>query len=78
MPRPRKPARSFPGKPVRAHWGTPDPAAVSGSPEAQRAAFRDALTQIRRRVQRFTSLPFESLDPGVLQRLFADIAVEHA
>lgn len=69
---------AFAGKFVRAHWGMPDPAAVSGSAEAQRAAFRDAVIEIRRRVQRFTSLPFDSLDPRALQPLVAEIGVEHA
>ena len=56
----------FPGRPVGAHWSTPDPAAVQGSAEAERRAFQDALAEIRRRVQRFTSLPFDSLDPRAL------------
>jgi arsenate reductase len=53
---------AFPGKAVRAHWSTPDPAAVDGTAETQRRAFQDALAAIRRRVQRFTSLPFDSVD----------------
>lgn len=57
----------FPGRPIRAHWGVADPAAVQGSNEAQRAAFRDALMILRRRIQRFTSLPFESLDKLALR-----------
>ena len=52
----------WPGQPVTAHWGFPDPAAVEGSDEEKRAAFRQALHQIRNRVQLFLSLPLESLD----------------
>jgi arsenate reductase len=52
----------WPGQPVTAHWGFPDPAAVEGSDEEKRAAFKQALHQIRNRVQLFLSLPLESLD----------------
>ena len=52
---------AFPGKYVRAHWGLPDPAAVQGSEEAELRAFLEALSTIRRRIQRFTSLPFASV-----------------
>ena len=64
----------FPGGPVKAHWGVPDPAAVGGGEEAKRAAFREALGLLRRRVQRFTSLPFESVDPRAMQALVREIA----
>jgi arsenate reductase len=52
----------WPGQPVTAHWGFPDPAAVEGSDEEKRAAFALALRQIRMRVQLFLSLPLETLD----------------
>lgn len=52
----------WPGKPVTAHWGFPDPAAVEGSDEQKRAAFTQTLQQIRNRVQMFLSLPLETLD----------------
>ena len=64
----------FPGGPVKAHWGVPDPAAVEGDDDAKRAAFRAALGVLRRRVQRFTSLPFESVDPRAMQALVREIA----
>jgi arsenate reductase (thioredoxin) len=51
----------WPGKPVTAHWGFPDPAAVEGSDEQKRAAFAETLQQIRNRVQMFLSLPLETL-----------------
>jgi arsenate reductase len=52
----------WPGQPVTAHWGFPDPAAVAGTDEEKRAAFALALRQIRNRVQLFLSLPLETLD----------------
>jgi arsenate reductase len=52
----------WPGQPVTAHWGFPDPAAVEGSDEGKRAAFASTLRQIRNRVQLFLSLPLETLD----------------
>ena len=52
----------WPGQPVTAHWGFPDPAAVEGTDEVKREAFRHTLQQIRNRVQLFLSLPLESLD----------------
>jgi arsenate reductase len=52
----------WPGQPVTAHWGFPDPAAVEGTDEVKRAAFASTLRQIRNRVQLFLSLPLETLD----------------
>ena len=52
----------FPGQPVVAHWGMPDPAAVIGTEEQKRRAFRDALLLISRRIDLFTSLPIEKLE----------------
>jgi arsenate reductase len=52
----------WPGKPVTAHWGFPDPAAVDGTEEEKRAAFALALRQIRIHVQQFLSLPLDTLD----------------
>lgn len=52
----------WPGEPVTAHWGFPDPAAVAGGEEEKRAAFALTLRQIRNRVQLFLSLPLETLD----------------
>jgi arsenate reductase len=52
----------WPGQPVTAHWGFPDPAAVEGTDEQKRAAFAQTLRQIRTRVQLFLSLPLETLD----------------
>jgi arsenate reductase len=52
----------WPGQPVTAHWGFPDPAAVVGTEDEKRAAFAQTLRQIRNRVQLFLSLPLETLD----------------
>ena len=52
----------WPGQPVTAHWGFPDPAAVEGSDDEKREAFRQTVRQIRTRVQLFLSLPLETLD----------------
>jgi arsenate reductase len=52
----------WPGQPVTAHWGFPDPAAVVGTDEEKRAAFAGTLHQMRNRVQLFLSLPLETLD----------------
>jgi len=58
----------WPGKPITAHWGVPDPAAVEGSDEAKRAAFRHAFQTLRHRIGRFTSLPVSRLERTALSR----------
>ena len=52
----------WPGQPMSAHWGVPDPAAVEGSDDQKRHAFRDAATVLRKRIELFTALPTASLD----------------
>jgi protein-tyrosine-phosphatase len=52
----------WPGHPMTAHWGVPDPAAVEGSEAVRRAAFADALGRLRNRISIFLSLPLASLD----------------
>lgn len=52
----------WPGRPVTAHWGVPDPAAVEGPERAQWLAFREALRQLENRIRIFLALPFDSLD----------------
>ena len=52
----------WPGQPMTAHWGVPDPAAVEGSPEKVEKAFRDAFLMLDRRISLFLCLPLESLD----------------
>lgn len=57
----------WPGQPMTAHWGIPDPAAVEGSETAQWVAFRAAFQALDNRIKIFTSLPFASLDRMKLQ-----------
>jgi arsenate reductase len=52
----------WPGKPITAHWGVPDPAAVEGTVEEKRAAFREAALTLRRRIELLIALPLEKLD----------------
>ena len=52
----------WPGQPMSAHWGFPDPAAVEGQEAMIRAAFADVYREIATRIEIFTSLSFESLD----------------
>jgi arsenate reductase len=68
-----EPCVYWPGQPMTAHWGIPDPAEVSGSLEQQRKAFREALIHVRRRIELFASLPFESLNRMALQQQLEDI-----
>jgi arsenate reductase (thioredoxin) len=64
---------AWPGQPITAHWGVPDPAAVAGSDEAKRHAFVDAMNQLQRRISVFTSLPFAKLDGIKLQQAVHEI-----
>ena len=52
----------WPGAPITAHWGIPDPAAVDGTNAQKRAAFRDAYRRLDARIKLFVSLPLEKLD----------------
>ena len=63
----------WPGQPVTAHWGFPDPAAVEGTDEVKRAAFAQTLRQMRNRVQLFLSLPLETLDRLAIENRMRDI-----
>lgn len=63
----------WPGKPVTAHWGFPDPAAVEGTDEVKREAFRQTLRQIRNRVQLFINLPLETLDRMAIESRMREI-----
>ncbi|MCX8003614.1 MAG: arsenate reductase ArsC [Burkholderiaceae bacterium] len=59
---------TWPGQPLTAHWGIPDPAAATGAPEQIERAFATAFEQLQRRISLFTSLRLESLDRLALQR----------
>ncbi|MGO9339586.1 MAG: arsenate reductase ArsC [Terracidiphilus sp.] len=58
----------WPGQPMTAHWGIPDPAAVQGTPEEIERAFRDAFTILDRRIGLFLALPFSTLEQFAIQR----------
>ena len=58
----------WPGQPMTAHWGVPDPAAVEGSEAEIAAAFADAYGRLLNRITAFTNLPLDSLDRMTLQR----------
>jgi arsenate reductase len=66
----------WPGQPIVAHWGVPDPAAVEGSDEKKYRAFRDIAFQLQRRIQLFTALPFEKLDRLKLTTLTREIGTK--
>jgi protein-tyrosine-phosphatase len=53
----------WPGKPITAHWGISDPAAVEGSDAEKALAFRKALKELETRIKLFVVLPIESMDP---------------
>jgi arsenate reductase (thioredoxin) len=58
----------WPGQPMTAHWGVPDPAAVTGTPEEIEHAFRDAFSILQRRIELFLSLPLASLEKMAIQK----------
>ena len=58
----------WPGQPMTAHWGVPDPAAVAGTPEQIARAYRDAFLMLERRISLFLCLPLSSLDKLAIQR----------
>jgi arsenate reductase (thioredoxin) len=58
----------WPGQPMTAHWGIPDPAAATGTEAEVRLAFADAMRWLSNRINIFVSLPLHSLDALSLQR----------
>ncbi len=58
----------WPGQPMTAHWGIPDPAAVHGSPEHIERAFRDAFVMLDRRISLFLSLPLSTLSQLAIKK----------
>ena len=58
----------WPGRPLTAHWGVQDPAAVTGDDAARRAAFEDAFILLTRRIQLLTSLRLEALDQLAMEQ----------
>lgn len=66
----------WPGQPMTAHWGMPDPAAVTGDIETQRRAFAETLRVLRRRIELLANLPLATLDRMTLQQRVRQIAAE--
>ena len=58
----------WPGQPMTAHWGLPDPATVEGSDEEKRRAFADTFRALSNRISIFTNLPMDKLDKLGLQK----------
>ena len=58
----------WPGQPMTAHWGVPDPAGVTGTPEQIEKAFRDAFFLLDRRISLFLSLPLATIDKLALKK----------
>jgi arsenate reductase len=58
----------WPGQPMTAHWGVPDPASAKGTTEQIERAFRDAYLLMERRISLFLSLPLSSLDKLAIQK----------
>ena len=63
----------WPGQPITAHWGIPDPAKAKGSPAEIAVAFKDAYRMLHHRIGIFTALPLRSLDQLSLQAKLNEI-----
>lgn len=63
----------WPGQPMTAHWGVPDPAAVTGDEKAIENAFRQAFTILQRRIEVFANLPIKALDRMALKKRLDEI-----
>ena len=63
----------WPGQPMTAHWGIPDPAAVTGDEKKIFAAFRSAPLSMQRRIELFAALPIKTLDRMALKKKLDDI-----
>jgi arsenate reductase len=65
----------WPGRPMTAHWGIPDPAAATGTDAEITAAFNDAYRMLQRRIEVFAALPIAALDSLTLQGKLRDIGL---
>ena len=63
----------WPGQPMTAHWGVPDPAAVEGTEAEKHLAFADAYRMLNNRISIFISLPMNTLDKLALQKRLDEI-----
>lgn len=68
----------WPGQPISAHWGLPDPAAFQGSQADALAQFRRTYDELRSRIARFTDLPIDTLDRMSLQKRLDEIGQTQA
>lgn len=64
----QEPCPYWPGQPMTAHWGVPDPAAADGSPDTVHRAYNSAFSALYRRIGLFLCLPFQTLDSFALQK----------
>jgi arsenate reductase len=63
----------WPGQPMTAHWGVPDPAAFEGSEEEKKAQFRSAAVTLKRRIDLMLALPMDNLDAMAIQKEIKEI-----
>lgn len=63
----------WPGQPITAHWGLPDPAAVEGDESTRMRAFQDTMVSLKRRIELLLALPITRLDGLAIQREVRDI-----
>jgi arsenate reductase len=68
---------TWPGQPITAHWGIPDPAAMRGNRQQTERAFRNAFVTLERRITLFLSLPLLTLDKIKLRQELDDIGRNH-
>ena len=66
--RAREQCPAFPGQPVYAHWGMPDPGKVMGSDAERRHAFRDAALYLKQRIDYLTLIPIDKLEQAALEQ----------
>ncbi len=63
----------WPGQPLGAHWGVPDPAAARGTEAEIRFAFSEAYRMLEGRILKFTTVPLKSMDKGALRKRLDEI-----
>jgi len=66
----------FPGTPILAHWGMPDPAEVEGDDDVKLRAFRDTMVVLGRRIDLLLALPIEKLDRLAIERAVRGIGMD--
>lgn len=72
-----EPCPVWPGQPMTAHWGVPDPAMIEGDDELKRRAFVKAYTELHRRISIFLNLPFDKLNNLALKEKLDEIGRYH-